>query len=65
MAFWERFFAWTVVVVPKRGLTNDTVGKDGDERRNCRVAGTGLQSDEVEKRVAGHGAAGWSRFFII
>ena len=29
------------MLVLNRGLKNDTLGKKGEERRNCRVAGTG------------------------
>ena len=37
----EKFFARMVVLVSKSGLKNDTLGKNGDERRNCFVAGAG------------------------
>jgi len=37
----EKFFVWMVVLVLKSGLKNDTLGKNGEERRNCCVAGTG------------------------
>jgi len=37
----EKFFVRMVVVVLNSGLKNDTLGKNGEERRNCVVAGTG------------------------
>ena len=37
----EKFFARIVVLVLNSGLKNETLGKNGEERRKCRVAGTG------------------------
>jgi hypothetical protein len=39
----EKFFARMVVLVLNSGLKNDTLGKNGEERRNCFVAGTGYK----------------------
>ena len=37
----EKFFVRIVVLVLNSGLKNDTLGKKGEERRKCCVAGTG------------------------
>lgn len=41
IAWDEKFFVRIVVFVLNSGLKNDTLGKNGEESKNCCVAGTG------------------------